>query len=117
MGVRDAGVPLDRVRPSGYFFFRLDLSVTVVRGFRFAVDLETNRPLMALLARVMRLAPVFFFAAIVPPSWARRSWATVHPFPPRCTACVPPARNEVFVLIAAGPAAPQADRSAGRVAH
>ena len=56
-----------RVRPSGYFFFRLDLSVTVVRGFRFAVDLEANRPLMALLARVMRLPPVFFFAAIVPP--------------------------------------------------
>jgi hypothetical protein len=67
MAVRDAGVPPARVRPSGYFFFRLDLSVTVVRGFRFAVDLELNRPLMALLARVMRLPPVFFFAAIVPP--------------------------------------------------
>src|SRR3954453_15135686 len=70
MAVRDAGVPLDRVRLSGYFFFRLDLSVTVVRGFRFAVVLETNRPLMALLARVMRLPPVLFFADIFPPSLA-----------------------------------------------
>jgi hypothetical protein len=50
-----------------YLRFRLDLSVTVVRRLRFAVDFETNRPLMALLARVMRLPPVFFFAAITPP--------------------------------------------------
>ena len=61
------GVPPARFRQCVYLRFSLDLSVTVVRGLRFAVDFETNRPLMALLARVMRLPPVFFFAAIVPP--------------------------------------------------
>src|SRR3954452_24881328 len=99
MAVRDAGVPPDRVRASGYFFFRLDLWVTVVRGFHFAVDLETNRPLMALLARVMRLPPS---SSSLPSSllrWARRSRATVYPFPPRCTACLPQPGSQALVLI------------------
>jgi hypothetical protein len=100
--VRDAGVPPKRVRPSGYFFFRLDLSVTVVRGFRFAVGLETNRPLMALLARVMRLPPVFFFAAIVPPSLGPPLIGHGSSVPTPVHRMRAPACNEVFVLIAAG---------------
>ena len=51
------GVPPARFRQCVYLRFSLDLSVTVVRGLRFAVDFETNRPLMAPLARVMRLPP------------------------------------------------------------
>ena len=114
--MRDAGVPPKRVRPSGYFFFRLDLSVTVVRGFRFAVGLETNRPLMALLARVMRLPPVFFFAAIVPPSLGPPLIGHGSSVPTPVHRMRAPACNEVFVLIAVGPAVRQADRSAGRAA-